>query len=90
VSFTVYDSDGRPIELGPTLEVLRAFGHFGELEPGDAFAPPHGLAQRDGERLARRDASAVADDAERFLSRHAAALRPFESALLGALGRLRS
>jgi hypothetical protein len=44
----------------------------------------------DGEQLTRRDASAVADDAERFLARHAAALRPFESALLGALGRLRT
>jgi hypothetical protein len=90
VSFTVYDPDGRPIELGPTVEVLRAFGRFGELEQGDAFAPLHGLAQRDGERLTRRDASAIANDAERFLARHAAALQPFEVALLGGLGRLRS
>jgi len=40
MSFTVYSPAGRAMNLGQTLDVLQAFGHFGEREPGAPPLPP--------------------------------------------------
>ncbi len=44
VSFRVTTPSGEDLDLGPTLEVLRAFGHFGRLEPEEEFG--HRTASR--------------------------------------------
>jgi hypothetical protein len=82
VTFNVYLPDGVVVDLGPTVDVLRAFSHIGRLEADDEFGHLHGLINRSDEDLTEDDLALLRTDATRFLAKYEHRLSELERSML--------
>lgn len=58
------------VDLGPSMEVLAAFGEIGRVEPGDELGQLHFIPQTNEEPLTDQYLHDVSEQAQTCLDRH--------------------
>jgi hypothetical protein len=88
MSFVLRTPNG-DVDLGPSMEVLRAFGEIGKLEPGDELGALHYVPQTNEEELPAEYVGQLVGEAQACLERHRDELTEPTVGVLQALAAMR-